>query len=334
MHKIRKYAHGRWYECRPNDRGVFTIFWTEGRRSRRQSTGQRDLLAAQAFFDEWLTLEQTPAQALTCADIWALKYGKTSRRNQIAWDNLQPHFGAKRPGEITPADEVIYARSRGAAQSTVRLELSLLRASWNHAVKTRVLSVADLPALGPLPLAAPPRDRWLRDDEVKRLFAAAEGAERLRLFLWLALETGARRGAIQGLTWGQVDFEIGVIHYLPEGARQTRKRKASVPISTALRPVLEAAYAAARPRAGDLVIGPGNDVNQSLGRLARRAGITGVTPHVLRHTAATRMARQGVSLWLIAQVLGNTVQQVEKVYAKYQPDMARAAVEAISGRAA
>ena len=29
-------------------------------------------------------------------------------------------------------------------------------------------------------------------------------------------------------------------------------------------------------------------------RIARKAGLTGVSPHVLRHTAATHMARRGV----------------------------------------
>lgn len=331
--QIRKFARGRWYECRPNDRGVFTIYWSEGRRSRRQSTGQRDLLAAQAFFDEWLTLETVaePAKALTCADLWARKYGKTTERNRAAWRHLEPVFGHKRPIDVTKADEALYIRNRKAAQSTVRLELCLLRAAWNAAVKERLISPADVPVLDSLPPPSPPRERWLRDDEVQRLFAAAEGHERVRLFLWLALETGARRTAIQDLTWDQVDFEIGVIHYLPEGAKQSRKRKASVPISRALRPVLEAAYAT---RDSKTVIGPGARINEPLRLIAVKAGVKGVTPHVLRHTAATRMARAGVSLWLISRVLGNTIEQVEKTYAKYQPDMAREAVEAISGRAA
>lgn len=333
MSEITKYANGRLYTCRRNDRGVFTIYWSEGRRSRRQSTRQTDLSAAQAYLDEWVTLSaaDAPAQALTCADLWQMRYGTAGERYQAAWKHLGPAFGAKRPIEVTAADQAAYIRSRNAAQSTVRMELSVLRASWNAAVKSRVITAADLPVLGPLPSASPPRDRWLKDEEVKRLFAAAEGEDRIRRFLWLALETAARRTAIQDLTWDQVDFEIGVIHYLPEGAQQTRKRKASVPISKALRPVLEAAYEARESR---YVIGAGARVNQGLARVARRAGLTGVTPHVLRHTAATRMARRGVALWLIAKVLGNTVEQIEKVYAKWQPDMAQAAVDAISGRAA
>jgi len=58
---------------------------------------------------------------------------------------------------------------------------------------------------------------------------------------------------------------------------------------------------------------------------------TGISPHVLRHTAATQMARRGVPLYDIAGVLGNSLAMVEKVYAKHCPERLRAAVDRISG---
>jgi integrase len=58
---------------------------------------------------------------------------------------------------------------------------------------------------------------------------------------------------------------------------------------------------------------------------------TGISPHVLRHTAATHMARRGVSLWMIAKVLGNTTALVERVYAKWVPENAVGTVDLISG---
>jgi integrase len=52
----------------------------------------------------------------------------------------------------------------------------------------------------------------------------------------------------------------------------------------------------------------------------------------MRHTAATIMARNGVSLWVIAQILGNTLEQVEKNYAKWQPGRHLDAVNLITHR--
>lgn len=344
MSKARSFKNGTWYELRKADTGTYYIFWSENRRSKRVSTRQKSLAAANAFFEEWLRLvgTETPAGVLTCADLWELKYADAGERSEHVWKNLSVAFGDKVPSELTQADMDRYMRDRAsgrigrkaAAGSTMRLEMSMLRASWNHAVKKRIISEAELPILDPLPDPSPPRERWLRDDEIERLFAAAEeqrggpALSRVERFLWLALETAARRTAIQELCWSQVDFETGVIHYLPEGRAQSRKRRASVPISASLRPVLERAYA---ERTNELVLGFSSRVNEPLKAVAAQAKIKGVTPHVLRHTAATRMARAGVPLWLIAKVLGNTIEQVEKVYAKHSPEMLVDAVNAISG---
>jgi integrase len=340
---IRREQDGVWYELRPSTNGVLYIHWSEGRRSKRQSTGAREVAAASAFLDEWLRLTRAKSapEALTCRDLWEAKYGgtKEAERVRYAWANMEPTFGDLRPIEATQERLDAYAASRAsgkigkkpASKSTIRLEMSLLRATWNYAVQKRKITTADLPVLDPLPDASPPRDRWLKDDEVKRLFAAAAGKHRIELFLWLALETGARRTAILELRWEQVDWETGVIHYLPAGEAQSRKRRASVPISASLRPILMRAY---EERNTPYVMGRPTPIRDALVAVAAAAGVAGVTPHVLRHTAATRMARAGVPLWLIAKVLGNTVEQVENVYAKHSPEMLVSAVEAISGRKA
>jgi len=331
--QITRYHEGRRYECRRHTNGVFYIHWTEDRRSRRVSTRQKDVAAAQAFLDQWLTLEaEGPASGLTNDDLYMAKYPNASDRIASAWKHLGTWFGDLTPADLTVQHEQRYIakrRASGAAPATVRAEVAIFRAVLNHAVKQRIIPADAVPAFGPLPPDSPPRDRWLRDNEVERLFAAAEGNRRLWLFLNIALEAPARRTAIQDLRWEQIDWETGVIHFLPDGAVQTKKRKPSVPMSTRLRGVLETAYA---ERGSDpYVIGAGGRVNEGLRRIAAKAGLEGVTPHVLRHTAATRMARRGVPLWLIAKVLGNTVEQVERTYAKWQPDMARDAVEMISG---
>jgi integrase len=340
---IRREQAGVWYELRPNASGVYYIHWSENRRSKRQSTGTKEVGAASAFLDEWLRLATAKGapEALTCRDLWEAKYGgpREQERVRYAWANMEPVFGDLRPAEATQERLDDYAASRAAGRigkkaaspSTIRLEMSLLRASWNHAVTRRKIATTDLPVLDPLPDPSPPRDRWLKDAEVKRLFEAAKGRDRIEMFLWLALETGARRTAILELRWEQVDWETGVIHYLPAGQAQSKKRRASVPISAALRPVLLRAY---EERTTPYVLGRPTPIRDALNAVAAAAGVKGVTPHVLRHTAATRMARAGVPLWLIAKVLGNTVEQVENVYAKHSPEMLVSAVEAISGRRA
>lgn len=349
------------------DNGTFYAKWTDGRRSKRKSMGTRDSAVAQARFAQWLLLGGADAPTekrkdLTVADLWAVYEAQHVRRKATSsathdwsWRNLRVHFGDLLLADVTDAvPGYVAKRERGqigrpAKSATIRRELALLRACLNWCAdpteRRPLIDRADVPGFA-LPADSEPRDRWLREDEIRRLLDAArsEGRmSRVERFLWLALETGGRKQALLDLTWDRVDFETGVIHLALPGRRQTTKRRASVPISRALRPVLERAY---DERTGDLVLDHGGDVWAAVQSVVRRAGLapavprktgaaataTGISPHVFRHTAATHMARRGVPLWKIAKVLGDTLVTVEKTYAKHCPDDLREAVDMISGK--
>jgi integrase len=47
---------------------------------------------------------------------------------------------------------------------------------------------------------------------------------------------------------------------------------------------------------------------------------TDVTPHTLRHTAATWLMHRGVGPWEAAKYLGMTVETLERVYGHHHPD--------------
>ena len=70
----------------------------------------------------------------------------------------------------------------------------------------------------------------------------------------------------------------------------------------------------------------------------RRAGIKygaqgdGLTLHSGRHTFASWLAQDGVSLTVVARLLGDTTQVVEQVYAHLVPDTFRGAIDRIEAR--
>ena len=332
---IRRVHNGVWYELRPAANGTFYIHWSEQRRSRRESTREKEVSAASAYFDEWLKLLDAPrrGEVLTIADLWQRRFADSPRHRGM-WGHLEPVFGHLTPGDVSQelVDDYVTRRSRVARPGTIRLEVLNLAAVWKAAVKARILSFADVPQIT-LPPDSPPRDRWLRDDEIDRLLTAAKGGERLtrvERFCWIALDACARRAAIETLRWdnGQVDFEMRLVHFNPPGRAQTSKHRASVPMSDRLHAVLLRAY---EERSGPWVLDTPGAIYEPLVRVAKLAGLEGVHPHVLRHTAATHMARRGVSLWVIANLLGNSLAQVEKVYAKWAPGFGREAVETIGG---
>lgn len=235
--------------------------------------------------------------------------------------------------------------------STVRKDLALLRACFNWCAdsseRKAIISAISVPGF-PLPPEGAAKDRWLRTEEIQALLSsAAKQRNGMRLsrgerFLWLALETAGRKAAILDLTWDRVDFETNVIRLHDPKREKTKKVRASVPISKSLRPVLLRAH---KERTGQLVMDNKAEVWATVQIIAEGAGYggprgprsngakpkaTGISPHVLRHTAATHMARRGVPLWKIAKILGNSLVMTEKVYSHHCPDDLREAIDLIS----
>lgn len=350
------------------DNGYFYAYWSEGRRSRRKSMGTKDRAVAEARFGQWLLLgghrggprEEDGGSTLTVADCWAVysaKHGPETASPETLgyiWADLEPHFGRLLVPQVDQdaADRYVDLRTKGklgrkVKPQTCRKELTILFACLRFcAEKPQRMFPASIIEKVKLPPAGAPRDRWLRTEEIQRLIDAAARLRRgPRLsrgerFLWIALETAARREAIMDLTWDRVDFEINVIHFDTPDRRQTNKRRAAVPISRSLRPILERAY---RERKNDLVMGNKGAIWATIQLIAIEAGFggekpergqkpkaTGISPHVLRHTAATHMARRGVSLYDIAKILGNSHQVVERTYAKWCPDQPERTVDLIS----
>jgi len=115
--------------------------------------------------------------------------------------------------------------------------------------------------------------------------------EHWRRFLVLAVGTASREAAIRELKWDQVDLRIGRIKLNPEGRRQTKKRRATVPIAPTL-----AAELASWTRHGEYVIsyyGRPLRTRDFWKTLTLCAGVDGGA-NIIRHTVHTWLAEIGV----------------------------------------
>ncbi len=249
----------------------------------------------------------------------------------------------RRPKMIHTREGNIFVEDRRpVTNGTVRRELVTLSAALNHAIKNGRLMTA--PGIQKPP-APPGKTRFLTKEEIERLLTNCPEPH-LRLFIALAINTGARKGALLDLKWDQMDFDNRIIYLNPEGRAQTAKRRAIVPMNNYLRDTLIKAKTEQKEYVLEQIEKSGKEmvlcehvisfrnqpvfnVRTGFRRSCERAGIKGVTPHTLRHTAGTLMALAGIDLFLIAKVLGHSVQKTTELYAHFQPEYLRGAVNAL-----
>ncbi len=323
-------------------RGTWCAVWHEpGRGTCRRSLRTKDRDAAlRALIDFRRALARPPAE--TVAGIMAAylaekdETARAPRRLREAWAALAPMAAALRPDQIDRAwcRAYVAARSvqgagpgtigarRGAGPGTIAKELGTLRAGlrW-HDPRT--------PAVVELPPAPPPRDRHLGRAEARALIEAS-ATPHIRLFVVLALTTAARKGAILELTWDRVDLDRGIVR-LASAGEGGRKGRATVPLHDLARPhLLEARRGAVTAHVIEHGGRPLTSIRKGFENACARAGLEGVTPHVLRHTAAVWMAEAGIPMAEIAQYLGHSDDRVtQRVYSRYSPEYLRKAAAAI-----
>lgn len=309
-----------------------TYYVLYGPRLKRQlSTRTRDKREADAFLANFIAASVDPQPA--APDVTKIlggyeadKLTKVRSTGGLTYSAkaLNARLGTLQPDHLTPGVIEKYARERGAKAGTILREIGVLRAALAWAYARRW--IARLPKIENPVKAPPPRERWLTRDEARRLLDACREPH-VRLFVLLGLMTAARAGAILEARWDQVDLEARLIDY---GQGHGNKRRVQVPLNE---DALRALRAAKELSCSDYVIEFRGrrieNIQNGFGAACDRAGLVGVTPHILRHSAATWMVMDGVPLAQVARLLGDTEATTERVYAKHAPGYLAAAANAL-----
>jgi len=218
---------------------------------------------------------------------------------------------------------------RKLSPSSIHLRLSAIRGLLKSLGRT-------LRVRGPRMQRAPVRALSAR--ELGRLFAAAEGEDWLDrrnvAILALMAKAGLRVGEVVALETTDVELNARSGWALVRSGKGNKARR--VPLNAEVRRALQE-YLACRPdfptqrlfvsRTGAPL--SARDVQRLVGALARRARLEGkVTPHVLRHTFATRLLERGADIATVAAILGH--ESIATTSRYLHPSEARLA-EAVEG---
>jgi integrase len=328
--------------------GEFVVVWyeqdPEGKRRRRYRLGTCDPQEARAARREFIrqreTLECDPRR-VTIGEMWAdyiddrkAEQKATVPRMKDAWKALAGHFGSLILPDLMDGSETrAYIKKRrqaGTGDGTIITELAYLRAALRRSGKRRGIQIVPDITLPPKPR---PKDRWLTEKEARRLLDAAI-TPHMKLYILLALFTAGRPSSILDLTWDRVDFERRQIQLDNPKRDRTAKGRATVPMADELiEPLERVKHSAQTNHVIEWGGQPIASVKRGVVRAAHRAGLKGVTPYVLRHTAGVWMAEGGIPMEQIREYFGHTsVKVTERVYARFSPEFLRKGAKAIGAR--
>lgn len=261
---------------------------------------------------------------------------------------LKTYFDLMHPHDVTEDHCKAYVKARGLSKdgkqilssSTLLSELTRLCTALRWAAKRKMVSgwssETDVPVMW-FPQAAPPKDRVLSVNEALALIASAV-TRHTRVFILLALYTGARKTAILELTWDRVDFEASTVNYKVPTVhnllvKTVKKGRGAPPIPPEV--LAELRLAKEEAKTNFVVEFDGKPVKcnkKTFGATVDRAGLgDDVTAHTLRHTFASWCEAMGVPAANVARALGHKKESTTKEnYQHAQTEAARPATDAIS----
>ena len=218
---------------------------------------------------------------------------------------------------VCAADFAAYRDRRLAdvKPGTVHRELSLLHHLFDIARKEWRLPLASNPLADVRrPRISNARDRRLTPQERDRLFDAiseSRGGD-LRDIVELALETGLRRGEVIGLTWADIDLERSLAHIPVTKTGRPR----TIPLSFRAWSILSDRPA----RFGAVFNTTPNAVKLAWVRAVKRAKLTNLRFHDLRHEAVSRLFELGLSLPEVAVISGHRDARMLMRYTHLRPE--------------
>jgi integrase len=352
--------------------GVDTV---SGTRKPRQLGTYRSRRRAQAAASAFAASGELAAERNTVAavvDRWVAGKVDVSNKTRLQYEwaagHIRAGIGGVRLDRLDRDDVARWLESLAGdgqlSRRSIQIMRMVLRAALADAVDLGELRRSPASRVGmPRNVAKTSRelDRTAWTEDELRQFLTSIAGHRWAGPLRLTALYGLRRSELLGLAWSAVDFRRGTVrieralievHGRPEwtDGKNARSRR-SIPIDKAVVAALKAhrkfqteerLVAGADWQDHDLVVAtrngrpvsPGN-FDQTLERLVRQAGVTRLTSHGLRHTAATHMVRHATDLGEIraaADILGHSPDMLMRTYAHVMPESIRTVTDKIEQR--
>jgi integrase/recombinase XerD len=202
--------------------------------------------------------------------------------------------------------------------------------------------IAAVPRIAHWRLASLPR--YISAQDIEGLVAACNPASlegsRDRAIILLLARLGLRAGDVRDLLIGDIDWSHGRLRVVGKGQCETRlplpqdAGDAILHYLKHFRPTIHDDHVFLKVRAPFESLRSSGPISKLVGRAIRRAGIKAPSmgAHLLRHSAATEMLRQGSSLDVIGAVLRHRSVESTAHYAKVDSTLLRSVAQPWPGK--
>jgi integrase len=241
--------------------------------------------------------------------------------------------GRARPSKVKPNNRA--RKLQGTKPTPVRANRTgeVLRKMFTYAVSWGWRD--DNPAASFHRRIENPRERFLTQEEIRKLAEALDAAEDRRAadILRLCMLTGARVGEVR-----QARFEHFSLEHLSwsKPASMTKQRKVHrLPISDEAASIVRQRLLLVSKGCpflfpGDTPGQPVQEIRRFWAQVQKKVGIPEVRVHDLRHTFASLLVSGGASLEMIGKLLGHSQMQTTQRYAHLMDSPLRAGVDAVA----
>jgi integrase len=302
------------------------------------------------YDDENMTVGEYLDRWLKGTVYGSVRQSTYDRDTNLVNNHLKPALGRIKLKKLSPAHVQGFYRDRldsGLSASTVHKMRAILHKALARAVVWHMVPRNVTEAVEP-PQPAPKEMRPLSPTEARRLLDAA-GGERFEALYVLAVTTGMRQGELLALRWQDVDLENATISVrrtltrdggrVTIGEPKTKKSRRSIRLTPQAKEALEE-HLKLQLRDVEILgdryddrgllfatdtgapVNPSNLRKRSFTPLLKKAGLSRIRFHDLRHTCATLLLAKGTHPKFVQELLGHaTIAVTLDTYSHVIPGM-------------
>ena len=256
--------------------------------------------------------------------------GNTRLSYSASLKHLSTYFGDLKLLEITPkkiSDYKVLRYGEEAKPATINRELAMLSKAFSLAFKEWEWIKENPVSKVPKEKENNERDRWLTDEQERRLLENAP--QWLIDIIVFDLHTGLRQGELLSLQWDRINLFRRTI--IIQESKSGKPR--TLPVNQIAFDILDE-RSKIRNIMNDLVFVSNagskidrHNLRRSFNIAIKKAGIHDFHFHDLRHTFATRLAQRGIDIYKISKLLGHHSIEMTQRYAHHCPDSLKDGVQ-------